>query len=354
VNGPRDPGAPEEISASAEVQVRPMVDGDLPEVMDLLLASLGSAPGEVDRRALFEWKHLGNPFGRSLALVAEIDGRLVGLRAFMRWRFAGQDGEEVSAVRAVDTATSPEVRRRGIFSRLTREALEACRDEGVAFVFNTPNAQSLPGYLKMGWREVARWPVLVKIRRPGRLLGALLRRNLHAGAAVPPPADSRLEPAGEVLFRPEVERLVAGAVRPPGLLSTPRTPLFMKWRYGSGPLPYHALLEGDPPDALAVVRLRSRGRLREAVVCEALSAPGGRSGLERLLRALPRACGVDHAVAHFGPGWPASEAAAAAGFRRVPRAGITFTARPVAEGPAGARALDPSSWSLTLCELEVF
>ena len=60
------------------------------------------------------------------------------------------------AVRAVDTATHPDHQGRGLFTALTLHALEACRAEGVAFVFNTPNDVSRPGYLKMGWREVGR------------------------------------------------------------------------------------------------------------------------------------------------------------------------------------------------------
>ena len=61
----------------------------------------------------------------------------------------------VDGVRAVDTATAPDVQRLGIFSRLTTEALEVCRADAVALVFNTPNDKSLPGYVKMGWRLVA-------------------------------------------------------------------------------------------------------------------------------------------------------------------------------------------------------
>ena len=49
--------------------------------------ALGPAPGGADRRELFVWKHLDNHFGRSIALVAEEDGGIVGLRAFMRWAF---------------------------------------------------------------------------------------------------------------------------------------------------------------------------------------------------------------------------------------------------------------------------
>ncbi len=86
----RGPGGPEaSVSADPAVHTRPMEDGDVPAVVRLLDEALGPAPGGVDRRELFEWKHLRNPFGRSIALVAEAGGDVVGLRSFMRWRLAG-------------------------------------------------------------------------------------------------------------------------------------------------------------------------------------------------------------------------------------------------------------------------
>ena len=100
--------------------------------------------------------------------MAEHDDRLIGLRAFMRWRLAAGD-RDLTAVRAVDTATHPDFQGMGVFSRLTRAALDAMEGQ-VDLVFNTPNGKSGPGYLKLGWREVGRVPVAVRVRRPLRLL----------------------------------------------------------------------------------------------------------------------------------------------------------------------------------------
>ena len=118
-------------------------------------------------RELFAWKHERNPFGPSLAWVVEHHGRVVAVRLFMRWEFR-RGGTTVRAVRAVDTATHPDHQGRGLFTALTLHALEACRADGVAFVFNTPNVQSLPGYLKMGWREVGRPRTAVRAASPQR------------------------------------------------------------------------------------------------------------------------------------------------------------------------------------------
>jgi GNAT superfamily N-acetyltransferase len=340
--------------APSDVAIRDMREEDIPAVVDLLNDSLGPAPGGVDRRALFEWKHLGNPFGRSLALVAESEGAIVGLRSFLRWRFVSPDGGEVHAVRAVDTATSPAVQRRGVFSRLTTEALDRCARDGVDLVFNTPNEKSLPGYLKMGWSEVTRWPMRVRVRRPLPLVRAVVTRNMGSGPNVAPPAGSPLVPAAEALAMPEVGRLVEASARPEGRLVTPRSMLYLRWRYATGPMPYHVLFGGDPVGAVAVIRLRKRGPAREAVVTEVLAAPDSRGSLGPLLREIPAAAGADHAVLHAGDGWAFGGAAADAGYRRTKRAAMTFTVRPVTTRERRWDPLDPSAWSLTLGDLEVF
>jgi predicted N-acetyltransferase YhbS len=322
-----------------------MADDDVPAIVRLLDEALGPAPGGVERRELFEWKHLRNPFGRSIALVAEAGGEIVGLRSFMRWRLAGAAGaRSLGAVRAVDTATSPAVQRRGIFSRLTREALAACEAEGVSMVFNTPNDRSRPGYLKMGWRVVAVLPLWVRPRRPDRLAVAALRRDLRAGRGVEPPPGSSLVPAAEALSAGRAPRGIE-----PEVLHTPRSLESLRWRYVDGPLPYHVLSGGA---ATIVTRLRSRGSLREAVVCEAIAPEGAQDDLRELLRTLPREAGADHAVAHLGPGWTGRDELRRAGYLRLPRGGLTFTIRTVS--PSEPDPVEAASWSLTLGDLEVF
>src|SRR2546429_7971309 len=144
------------------IQLRPLEPADRGNVLALLATSLGR--GEDPRfDLLYAWKHEQNVFGRSEMLVAADDNAIVGFRAFMRWQFERR-GQVVEAVRAVDTATHPDYQGRGVCTRLTMSAIDRLRDEAISFVFNTPNDQSRPGYLKMGWREVGRPPIAVRPR----------------------------------------------------------------------------------------------------------------------------------------------------------------------------------------------
>ena len=146
-------------SPSGDLQVRRTTGADREAVLRLLARSLGR---EADPRyeALFAWKHEENAFGPSPAWVAVDGDRLAGFRVLMRWEFVEQ-GRVVHAVRAVDTATDPDYQGRGIFTQLALHALDELRPE-TDFVFNTPNDQSRPGYLKMGWQVVGRLPTAVR------------------------------------------------------------------------------------------------------------------------------------------------------------------------------------------------
>ena len=132
------------------IEIRPATPEDRPAILALLTKSLGWHD-DPRYQALFEWKHDENPFGPSPMWVACDGDRVVALRVFMRWQFRRGD-EILRAVRAVDTATDPDYQGKGLFTALTLHGLDELRADGVDFVFNTPNAQSLPGYLKMGWQ----------------------------------------------------------------------------------------------------------------------------------------------------------------------------------------------------------
>lgn len=100
----------------------------------------------------FKWKHLENPFGRSYGLLALDGDKIVGVRMFMFWKFY-INGDIIKAIRPVDTVTDLDYRGKGIFSKLAIDGLKN-NFENYDFVFNTPNEKSLPGNLKMGWKQL--------------------------------------------------------------------------------------------------------------------------------------------------------------------------------------------------------
>lgn len=329
------------------VEVRAASETDDAAVLELLQASMGWVPDEQYAQ-FFQWKHRDNPFGVSPAWVAMDGEKIVGFRTFLRWQFE-RDGATVEAVRAVDTATHPDYQGKGIFSLLTRHALDELAAANVAFVFNTPNDKSRPGYLKMGWQLVERLPVAARPRSPLSLVRLARART---------PADKWSaecdtgQPAPEVLAdTAAVGRLLEraskgtiGATEGPGVIRTRRSPTHLLWRYGFPPLRYRALTApGGVDDGLVVFRLRRRGAATEAAVCELLVPDGDTALTRRLLRRVLKGSGADHAVMLSRP-------RPGLGFLPVPGQGPTLVWRSVceAEPPPSER------WNLALGDIELF
>jgi GNAT superfamily N-acetyltransferase len=328
------------MTAGTSIVARPANDEERPAVLELLRASLGwdMASGLAE---YFDWKHLQNPFGRSPAWVALDDHRIVGFRTFLRWEFEHPERSVQRAVRAVDTATHPDYQGRGIFRLLTRAGIEAMSAEGVQFVFNTPNDQSRPGYLKMGWKLVGRPHTSVRVRSP-RALRRMLASRVAAGHS-PLPATAGA-PAAELLSDPRLGDLL-GRLAPPSGMRTRRTREYLEWRYGYAPLGYRAIAAGrDPAEGIAVFRLRQRGRAAEAALCEVLVPKDAASTARHLSRAVARSTGADYVV-RLGRASPA------AGFLPLPRQGPILTWRALATIASEPPPLD--GWELSLGDIEL-
>ena len=314
---------------------------DVPAYVGLLRTNLGE--GSAPRtEAYWQWKHEANPFGPSAVLTAAREDETVALRVFMRWRWRIH-GAPVEAVRAVDTATAHAWRGQGIFRQLTLALVEAETAAGTAFVVNTPNENSRPGNLKMGWQTVGRPTVWV------RPLRGLVRRGRE-------PDLSRIPDAATVLERGDLDGFL-DRVRADGQhIETDRSAAYLRWRYAGVPgLSYHSLADiEDGEGALVVLRGRRRGRWQEISLSELLVTPGarGQHAVARLLRRVARNAGGDYAVALAAARTPEWHALLHSGFIPAPNRGPYVVVRPLATSEPGLSAL--ASWRFSIGDLELF
>ncbi|WP_436796305.1 GNAT family N-acetyltransferase [Actinospongicola halichondriae] len=305
----------------SEIEVRRMGRDDTTDIVGLAARSLGWAGDDRDR-AFFEWKHFESPFGDSPSWGAFDGDRLVAFRTLMKWRL-DVDGEPLDVVRAVDTATDPEYQGRGLFRRLTMTAVDELAAAGVDAVFNTPNEQSRPGYLKMGWSIVGRPTLMVQPSGPVTL-ARLVRARV--------PAEKWSIPVD--LGIPIHEAIDADVPLSRFGSSEQEARQFLLWRYGLAPLHYRAVsIRGG----ICIFRVRRRGPLREVAICEWLSERRDPMALRRIVRAVG-----DYAVA---VGLTARN-----GLIPLPRQGPIVTWRPLAR--AGVPGLDDVR--LSLGDLELF
>ena len=225
--------------------IRKATESDIPEIIDLLKLSLGESLIPKSE-SLWRWKHLENPFGPSPCLLAEENGKLIGVRAFLRWDYV-ENQKIYPAYRAVDTATHPDHQGKGIFKKLTMELVSTIQQEGAGLIFNTPNANSSPGYLKMGWEKWGSLP---------------LKLNFHFGKAGKTPEASADWDYAEPLIR----KLETAEHPQPGL-TTRLLPGYLNWRYRDSPLfPYHYLSDGEK--YLLIYRIKEGKMGREFRICD--------------------------------------------------------------------------------------
>lgn len=314
----------------AEVTIRPYEESDLPEVLEVLRASLGVTLMQSRSEEWFTWKHLDNPFGRSIMFVAETDGRLAGFRALLRWELLTPDGETLRCARPVDTATHPDFQRMGVFRALTECALDAARAEAVDLVFNTPNSRSGAGYRTMGWTEVG--TIGLMVRPSPRMVLAPFRR------------DGSRDVTGFVHGEPATE--VPGSVTADATgLHTPRTTEYLGWRFVDNPVARYVCIQTD--GGTAMLRPNRRNRFREVVISDVWGPDPSQP-----MRAAVRASRGDYVVGTFPKGSPARQAAARAGLWPVPGVtALTLVALPLR--PLTFDVGDIDGWRVTMSDLEL-
>lgn len=236
------------------MQIREATENDIPEILNVLKASLGETSSQKTEK-VWRYKHIDNPFGKSLVLVAEEDNKLIGVRAFMRWKW--QKGEQVySTFRAVDTATHPNHQGKGIFKKLTLRALEIAKEQGDHFVFNTPNSKSKPGYLKMGWKEVNKLKIQLRPLNPLKTVKNQFEYKIIGEKS-----------ASEKVMNSFFEKQ-KGINR----LFTPKNINYLLWRYVNNPLQNYSVIFDREYFVAGYVKKRNRFeefRVSEAIFSEA-------------------------------------------------------------------------------------
>lgn len=239
-----------------QMQIREACHRDISQIVEVLERSMGDSSDLPVTEKVWKYKHIENPFGKSLVLVAEEDNRIVGLRAFMSWEWK-QNERIMKAYRAVDTATHPEFQGKGIFKKLTLHAIEEGKKLDRCFVFNTPNDLSRPGYLKMGWREAGKIKVGLKPQFSGFLKRSSGEFNNYIISE-----NSSLGSLDELCKNWNYKLTLSGK------LFTPKSSRFLKWRYEENPLQHYEV--GNYETFYIAGYIKKRGNIKELRIAECI------------------------------------------------------------------------------------
>lgn len=260
-------------ATTQQFATRPYTHDDEEQVLALLAQTLprwAQAGGE--RPALWRWKHLLNPFGPSQVQVAlDNTGTVIGTLALMPWQLR-HAGRVLRAARAVDLATHPNFRRKGVATLLSEEAVEAIKADRPSIVFHTPNRASIGIALKRSPLFVGVISPSIQLRHVARLLvRRAFRLRLAAGQNLVGDILAHALPIRSWLERDgEVQQLLGTDF--PRQFRTERTLGYLRWRYADRPLePYYALNIDDQGELLGSVIFRvSSGATTNGIVIQDL------------------------------------------------------------------------------------
>lgn len=309
------------------LSIRPYRTDDEGPVLQLLKETLGETASTRRTPGFWRWKHFDNPFGQSIIRVAcNAADEVIGVRAFMRWQLRMGD-QQVEAVEAVDTATHAGYRRLGVFSDLTRKAVDDARAHGIRLIFNTPNRYARPGYLRIGWQDVGMVKPFLLVIRPVRFATRLAEGSLGIGSRAPQEhvTDGALASADRLAEpRESVAELLANSQRLDRRTVVIRknwSVKYLHWRYAKHPnVAYSVVRPGGVSGSrcLGIVRTNTRLGLREALLSEViLTGPDVRPCRE-LLTQLKTSLDVDYILASAQSGSFLDHALRRCGFRSIP------------------------------------
>ena len=228
--------------------VRPFQRRDMPGVRRVLEATYG---GEATPADVYDWWSFGCPCASSGFMVAESDGSIVGVQPLEIFPY--HDGQEsLKGGMLTGVAVHPEFRRRGIFSALVAACEQEAWRQGAAFVSTMPNDRSRPGFLKLGYTDLGRRKLLVRLINPGDTdsgSAPFLGRLIGSAAGRIQAALKRISAEDGISIRqvntiaPEVTEIVLKhAVLFPGLRII-RSAEWWRWRFLAAPTRRYRIYE---------------------------------------------------------------------------------------------------------------
>ncbi len=150
-----------------DVTIRAYEPGDRDEIRSLFAVQWGTRP----TTNWFEWKYVDSPCSQVPLTLARTDGQVVAVQGYLPIRIRWRE-QVIPAYKPVDAVVHPEYRRQGLYSRLTRFAIQSYLDQPPAFFFNFPNQASLGAQTSLGWSDLGVVPLYYRVQSPSALLSA--------------------------------------------------------------------------------------------------------------------------------------------------------------------------------------
>lgn len=222
-------------------------------------------------RKKWNWQYRDNPMGSSyidLAVDKIEEKKLAGHYAVISYQMLLQ-GKKTTTAQSLDTFTSGDYRRQGIFVDIAEKCYERAKVNGVTAIFGFPNANSYPGFVKklsfidpFGF-GIYKLPIKLGYytsRFPGGALFSNIKIN-----KISTPKTSKLE---QIQAIPREYDQLWEAFKETHSFLICRDAEYLKWRYINCPdrkYELYALKRNDKLTALAVVGIDQENKFAHLV-----------------------------------------------------------------------------------------
>lgn len=132
----------------------------------------------------WNWKYKKNIFGKAIIHVIEDETDMLAIGTMWPWEFKTR-ASALKAFQLCDTVVSEKARGKGLFSMLNFARIEYAKEKGADFIYNFPNMNSLPGYLKMGWSFLGNLQWHIKVLKPLNFFYYILDKSQAAKINIP-------------------------------------------------------------------------------------------------------------------------------------------------------------------------
>lgn len=188
--------------------------------------------------ARWTWQYQRNPQGKSyidLAVDKENEKTLAGHYAVIGYKLRWNN-DLVSSVQSLDTYTSPDYQRQGIFAELAEETFRSCKDDGVKMVFGFPNQNSYGGFVKkLGFSDPFALVVYRKPLRLGYYLDRFIGKSIFSGVKISLKSLTKELEVREVPSFDEKVEEVLRTFQQAFPFMVDRSIAYLNWRYSTCP-----------------------------------------------------------------------------------------------------------------------
>lgn len=203
-------------------------------ILDLTKKTYGDS--EISSPSYYDWLYRQNPQGKPIIFLAkdeEKNDSVIGMEPIVPMKLI-IDQNVITSYLSCNSIVHPDYRKKGIFSKLLSLILDKSLRNEISCVYSVPNERSFNAFIRGGFTEIAKLPLLVKPLRFSKYFDEPLRSIIR-------PFDSIWKINNYSNIEPFTDRYntdfdsLANKVSKRVSIIQKRDKEFLQWRYANHP-----------------------------------------------------------------------------------------------------------------------